>query len=409
MKVCVLGLGYIGLPTSVIIADSGINVVGVDIKPDLVKSINSSIPHFFEPDLNDLLSKVVSNGNFYAQLDPCEADIFIIAVPTPLNKNNTPNPVPNIDYVLKAAKSIAKKIKKNNLVILESTSPVGTTEKVNNEILCNSDLSASDFHVAYCPERVIPGRIIYELVNNDRIIGGLTNVASCLAKDFYSRFCYGDFHITNSKTAELVKLTENSFRDVNIAFANELSMVCSRLDVNELELIELANNHPRVDILTPGCGVGGHCIALDPWFIVSSAPDITKLIQAARAVNTDKASWVVGQIIKYSNEFESTHLRKPNIGILGLTYKPDVDDIRESPAFYIANELARLEINLLICEPNLREHSFFILNSLDYVIDSSDFLVCLVAHSNFQDVLNSRDTGDRPVIYDFSGKYKVNS
>jgi UDP-N-acetyl-D-mannosaminuronic acid dehydrogenase len=381
---CVVGLGYIGLPTAAVLSKVGYRVYGVDISPKVVETINNGCIHIVEPDLDELVSNSVRSGLLSAHHSPLPADNFIIAVPTPFKKNNNSIPQPNVDYVLDAVRSISLVLKPGNLILLESTSPVGTTDRVADIVQEVSGLTLDQINIAYCPERVLPGRILHELVVNDRVIGGLTTSAAEAGKSFYSSFCTGQILITSARTAELVKLTENSFRDVNIAFANELSMVCDRLRINVRELIDLANHHPRVNILSPGCGVGGHCIAVDPWFIVSANPELTPLIQAARQVNDNKSEWVIQQIRSRASSLESSLGRPPRIGCMGISFKPDVDDLRESPALHIANKLISSGYHVLICEPNLVAHSVLNLSSIDDVIKNSDLLVFLVAHTRFR-------------------------
>ena len=387
MKSCsVIGLGYIGLPTAVLIANSGIKVTGVDINKKIIDLLNKGDLHIIEPNLKEKVNEAFDSGNFKVQTNLSISDVFLIAVPTPTIENEFGHLTPNIEYVLNAAKSIARVIKKGNLVILESTSPLGTTEKVENLISKESNLSKDQFNIAYCPERVIPGRTLFELVHNDRVIGGIDKQSSYLAKGFYGNFCEGEMHITNSKTAELVKLAENSFRDINIAFANEISIICEKFSIDPFELISLANKHPRVNILKPGCGVGGHCIAVDPWFIINSAPEITKLIKQARYVNDKKPEWVVNKLLSEALTFEKTYSKKPTIGCLGLTFKPDIDDMRESPALEIVQKLMKKNINVLCCEPNISKHDFIELQDIETVLESSDIVAILVAHKEFKKI-----------------------
>lgn len=386
LSCCVVGMGYIGLPTAAVLARSGHKVVGVDINPHVVSTVNSGRIHIVEPDLEVLVASVVSNGSLRAELAPSFADVYIIAVPTPFNVDSGDIPIPNVDNVIEAARSISSVMRPNSLVLLESTSPVGTTEMIAEILEKESGLSAQEFYFAYCPERVLPGRILDELINNDRVIGGLSPEASSVAKDFYSTFCSGVLLTTSARTAELVKLTENSFRDVNIAFANELSLVCDRLNINVRELIRLANHHPRVNILQPGCGVGGHCIAVDPWFIAAEVPDCTPLIQMARRVNDGKSRWVINQVQHRATELESQLKRPARIGCLGLAFKPDVDDLRESPALHITTELIVAGLDVLACEPNLHDHSTIKLHSLQQVLSEADLLVFLVAHTPFRNL-----------------------
>lgn len=383
-KCCVVGLGYIGLPTSALLASAGHNVTGFDVNPTVVTSVNSGTPHIHETGLPELLEHAVASGTLIAQQQPSFADIFIVTVPTPTKLGPQGIPQADISYVLDAANSIAPYLKPGNLVILESTSPVGTTDSFLSVLLSVSGLSCDDIFVAYCPERVIPGRILEELVTNDRVIGGVTPLASEVCSDFYATFCHGQLFKTSSRTAELVKLTENSYRDVNIAFANELSLVCANLNINVRELIELANRHPRVNVLQPGCGVGGHCIAVDPWFIASAAPDITPLIQCARHVNDGKSRWVIDQIHSRASDLEVELGRPVRIGCLGITFKPDVDDLRESPALNITTQLLVSGFDIYACEPNLVNHPTVKLYPLDYVLAHADLLVFLVAHTPFK-------------------------
>jgi UDP-N-acetyl-D-mannosaminuronic acid dehydrogenase len=380
---CILGLGYIGLPTAAVLARAGHCVIGVDVNAQVVATVNQGQIHIIEPDLDQAVADSVSSGALSAQLRPEPADVFLIAVPTPFRSGTDGIPQPNIDYVLAAARAIAPVLRAGNLVLLESTSPVGTTEQVAQVMSELSGLNANQLHIAYCPERVLPGRILKELISNDRVIGGLTPAAAEAGKAFYSTFCKGDLLTTTASTAELVKLTENSFRDVNIAFANELSLVCDRLGINVRELIRLANHHPRVNVLQPGCGVGGHCIAVDPWFIAAEAPDCTPLIQTARRVNDGKSRWVIEQVQARAAALEDQLGRPARIGCLGLAFKPDVDDLRESPALHITIELLVAGLDVLACEPNLKDHPTIKLHSLDQVLADADLLVFLVAHSPF--------------------------
>ena len=386
---CVLGLGYIGLPTAAVLARGGHRVIGVDVNEQVVATINQGKVHIAEPNLDEAVSTAVTSGALRVQTTPSEADVFLIAVPTPFhartsdNRTETVIPQPNIDYVMAAAQAIAPLLRPGNLVLLESTSPVGTTEKVAQVIQDLSNLDTNQLHIAYCPERVLPGQILEELVNNDRVIGGLTPAAAEAGKAFYATFCKGKLLTTSARTAELVKLAENSFRDVNIAFANELSIVCDRLNINVRELISLANHHPRVNVLQPGCGVGGHCIAVDPWFIAAEYPDCTPLIQTARHVNDRKSEWVIEQVQIRAEALGYKLGRQARIGCLGLAFKPDVDDLRESPAIRIASELVSLGLNILVCEPNLHDHPSIKLHTIEQVLAEADLLVFLVAHKPF--------------------------
>ena len=383
---CVVGLGYIGLPTAAVLACAGHRVIGVDVNTQIVSTVNEGLIHIVEPDLDKAVAHSVASGSLSAQVIPAPADVFLIAVPTPFRSGADGIPQPNIDYVLAAARAIAPVLQPGNLVLLESTSPVGTTEKMAQVIAETSGLNTEEVHIAYCPERVLPGRILGELISNDRVIGGLTSGATAAGQAFYASFCQGELLVTTARTAELVKLAENSFRDVNIAFANELSLVCDHLGIDVRELIRLANHHPRVNVLQPGCGVGGHCIAVDPWFIASAAPHCTPLIQAARRVNDGKSRWVIDQVQVRAAALEDQLGRPVCIGCLGLAFKPDVDDLRESPALHITTELIVAGLDVLACEPNLEDHATIKLHSLESVLAEADLLVFLVAHSAFNDL-----------------------
>ena len=385
---CVVGLGYIGLPTAAVLAKAGHRVIGVDVNTQVVATVNEGLIHIVEPDLDLAVAESVASGSLLAQVTPAPADVFIIAVPTPFRSGANGIPQPNIDHVLAAARAIAPVLRPGNLVLLESTSPVGTTEQVAQVITEASGLSTDQqIHIAYCPERVLPGRILQELISNDRVIGGLTPAAAAAGQAFYASFCQGELLATTARTAELVKLTENSFRDVNIAFANELSLVCDHLAINVRELIRLANHHPRVNVLQPGCGVGGHCIAVDPWFIAAAAPHCTPLIQSARHVNDGKSRWVIEQVQARAAALEDKLGRRPaRIGCFGLAFKPDVDDLRESPALHITTELVAAGLDVLACEPNLSDHPTIKLHAIEQVLTEADLLVFLVAHSPFKDL-----------------------
>lgn len=378
-EICVIGLGYIGLPTCSILAAKGYSVLGVDVAKDVVDTINSGKIHIAEPDLDLFVRAAVQSGKLRAALIPEPSDVFIIAVPTPFKKNKTPD----MSYVVAAAKSILPFLKHGNLVILESTSPPKTCENLIAPLIKEAGFEPGvDIHLAHCPERVLPGQIMREVVENARVIGGLTPECGEMAKALYATFVKGDIHLTDSATAEMVKLVENSFRDVNIAFANELSIICERLKLNVWELIKLANLHPRVNILRPGPGVGGHCIAVDPWFIVDACPNEAKLIKTARIVNDSKPGFVVNMVKQ-----AAARLKDPVIGILGLSYKQDVDDLRESPAVDITRQLQSAAIGrLMICEPFCRQHHEFTLNDLTTTIKEADILVLLVAHKQFKNI-----------------------
>ncbi|WP_129690838.1 UDP-N-acetyl-D-mannosamine dehydrogenase [Gottfriedia acidiceleris] len=406
-KVCVVGLGYIGLPTASIIASSGIEVHGIEVNEEAINKINQGKIHIYEPDLDILVQDVVKNNKLKASKVPEQADVFIIAVPTPFKENHKPD----LSYVESATRTIAPHIKPGNLVILESTSPVGATEKVAEilrelrpELLIPKDEVENEHqvYVSYCPERVIPGRIIIELRENDRILGGINPQSAKKTVRFYSKFVSGKLLETNARTAEMAKLTENSFRDVNIAFANELSMICDDLNINVWELIKLANHHPRVNILQPGTGVGGHCIAVDPWFIVDTAPEKSKLIKTARQVNDYKPEYVVNKIIEILNGNKDL-----TITCLGLAYKPDVDDLRESPAIEAVNMLRnRVENKLYVVEPFVEELPKTInknIKNISYstALEVSDVIIILVGHQLFMNISN--DISNKIQLLDFIG------
>lgn len=384
-SVCVIGLGYIGLPTAALLASNGYSVVGVDLNGFAVETINKGQVHIVEPDLDAFVRSAVAIGKLKAFTEPQAADVFIICVPTPFHEDRD-IPQPNIDYVLAATRSIASFIKPGNLVILESTSPVGTTEMVST-VLADFGIDVSKVSIAYCPERVLPGKIMTELIENDRVVGGLTIEATRLVAEFYKTFVRGEVLLTDSRTAEMCKLTENSFRDVNIAFANELSLICAKEGINVWSLIQLANRHPRVNILQPGAGVGGHCIAVDPWFIVARNPKNALLIRAAREVNNSKTSWAIDQIKNTATDAAARLGRKPRVACLGLAFKPDIDDLRESPAVLIAEALLNQGCDVVMVEPNIEHHNRFTLLSLEDALNSADVIAVLVKHRQFADDL----------------------
>lgn len=410
-KISMIGLGYIGLPTAAVMASRGLEVIGVDINAETCSIINQGKIHIVEPGLEELVKNAVANGNLVATTQVEPSDIFVIAVPTPFMEGNKPD----LTYVKKACQSIAQVLEPGNLVILESTSPVGTTDLMSKwiseereDLLVAGSMGVSDgeveIHLAYCPERVLPGKVIEELVSNDRAIGGMTDKCSELAISFYQNFVEGDCVKTNSRTAEMAKLTENSFRDVNIAFANELSMICDELNINVWELVSLTNRHPRVNVLQPGCGVGGHCIAVDPWFIVDSAPETSKLIKMARLVNDYKPKWVVEQVDKAVMAFIKRNPEKALcdvvIGCYGLAFKPNIDDLRESPAVGIATMLSEQfsTSKLFVVEPNidkLNPNSLLAkrgvkLSSLEEA-EICDIKIYLVAHDEFKESFNAAE------------------
>ncbi|HXC56154.1 MAG TPA: UDP-N-acetyl-D-mannosamine dehydrogenase [Rhizomicrobium sp.] len=402
-----LGLGYIGLPTAAIFAEAGVDVIGVDVNERVVESINAGRPHIVEPNLDALLRRVVDNGKFRAALRPEAADAFIIAVPTPFG----PDHAPNLEFVKSAGIALAAVLKAGDLVVLESTSPVGTTELLSGWLAeVRPDLTfphqkgeLSDVRIAHCPERVLPGQILDEVVNNARVIGGLTRRCSSAALSLYKTVVKGQCHVTNARTAELSKLVENAFRDVNIAFANELSLICDATHINVWELIRMANLHPRVNILQPGPGVGGHCIAVDPWFIVHTNPQQARLILAARKVNEGKPHWVVDKIKAKAASFKA-----PVIACFGLAYKANIDDLRESPAVEIVRELAEKKVGeILVVEPHISElpvalaASGLRLEDFDVALEKADIAVLLVDHEAFQFV--DRDLLKDKIVIDTRG------
>jgi UDP-N-acetyl-D-mannosaminuronic acid dehydrogenase len=380
LKVCVMGLGYIGLPTSAMLASRGVNVLGVDIKPEVVQTVNKGQIHIVEPDLDMLVRAATQMKKLQASGQPRESDVFIIAVPTPLHPSSEGIPRPCVDYVLEAARALAPFVRAGNLVIIESTSPVGTTEEVAG-VLAQAGVDVAAIHLAYCPERVLPGKVLTELIENDRVVGGYTPEAAAHAREFYSIFVRGKIYETHCRVAEMVKLTENSYRDVNIAFANELSLICDKLGIDVGELIRLASCHPRVKILSPGCGVGGHCIAVDPWFIVHSDPENARLIRTAREVNDYKTLWVIERI---KAAYRKLGKVRPVVAICGLAFKPNIDDLRASPALGVARALAHeSDAEFLYVEPNIASHPEFTLTPWKEALGQADLLVRLVAHAEF--------------------------
>ncbi len=379
-NICVIGLGYIGLPTAAILAENGFKVHGVDIDKSKVDKVNAGQSHFIEPGLSELINRNIKKNNLTAGLAPKSSDIFIIAVPTPFKEDYQPN----IDFVRDALKSIIPVIEKNNMIIIESTIPVGTTRIMEN-FLIENDVDVSNLFLAHCPERVLPGNIIKELKNNDRIVGGTSLKSTEKVSDFYKSFVKGKVFSTNDKTAEMAKLIENSYRDLNIAFANEISMICENENINPWELISLANKHPRVNVLNPSPGVGGHCIAIDPWFLISKYKNDAKLIEQARNVNLSKTEWVIDKIEKTAKDFEGKLNKKPTICCMGLAYKPNVDDIRESPSIYIVNNLMNKDYKVIAVEPNIESHESIQLVSYKEGLKSADIVVWLVNHNEFKE------------------------
>ncbi|MDA0326600.1 MAG: UDP-N-acetyl-D-mannosamine dehydrogenase [Bacteroidetes bacterium] len=380
-SVVTIGLGYIGLPTSALIASNGIPVFGVDINQNVVDTINRGEIHIVEPELDGVVKTAVEKGLLKAGIKAIESDVYLIVVPTPFKGNHEPD----ISYVEAATEGIIPLLKKNDLYIIESTSPIGSTEKMKDLIHSKRPDLKGKISIAYCPERVLPGNVMYELVHNDRVIGGIDKESTQAAIKFYKQFVKGKLHGTNARTAEMCKLTENASRDVQIAFANELSLICDKANINPWELIELANKHPRVNILQPGCGVGGHCIAVDPYFLTSHFPLESKIIGTAREINNYKAFWCVEKIQSEILKFELEHSRKPIIAICGLAFKPNIDDLRESPAVYIAQKIKSIYPDNLIyfIEPNISTHNRFEIRKIES-ITKTDIQFILVGHKEFQ-------------------------
>jgi UDP-N-acetyl-D-mannosaminuronic acid dehydrogenase len=399
-KVCVLGLGYIGLPTAALLASNGFNVVGVDLNTHAVETINQGRIHIVEPDLDAFVRSAVFAKRLTAFTTPQSGDVYMICVPTPFHEGEG-IPQPNIDYVLAATRSIAGFVKPGDLIILESTSPVGTTDQIE-AVLRDAGVDVTQIHMAYCPERVLPGKIMTELVENDRVVGGLTPAATQAVAAFYKTFVRGAVLETDAKTAEMCKLTENSFRDVNIAFANELSMLCAKSGINVWKLIALANRHPRVNILQPSAGVGGHCIAVDPWFIVAGDPETARIIRTAREVNNHKTEWAIDQIKIAVADASARTGRKPKVACLGLAFKPDIDDLRESPAVHIASTLLSQGYDVVAVEPNIESHDRFTLLTLQDALMKADVFAVLVKHRTFIDGAVKTYLGERGAL-DFCG------
>lgn len=397
---CFMGLGYIGLPTAIIAAKHGIQVTGVDINPKVVEMTNKGQLHIIEPGLEDMLKDVVGNGALKAATVPSLSDAYFMVVPTPFKGNHEPD----TSYVEAATRAVIPLLKEGDLYVIESTSPVGTTEKMAAIIFAERPELEGKIYIAYCPERVLPGNVIYELVHNDRVIGGLNQESTDKAIEFYSQFVQGTLHATNCRTAEMCKLTENSSRDVQIAFANELSLICDKAGINVWELINLANKHPRVNILQPGCGVGGHCIAVDPYFITADFPAESKIIANAREINNYKSFWCVEKIKNAILDFELKNHRKPIVAMMGLAFKPNIDDLRESPAKYITLKVVQSCPNteILVVEPNVQEHNVFKLTDYKEAFNSADIVVMLTAHDPFK----SLPWSDEKTILDFCGIYK---
>lgn len=400
MKACFMGLGYIGLPTAIIAAKHGVEIVGVDVNEKVVEMTNAGVLHIIEPGMEELLKEVTASGALHAYTEPQYADAFFIVVPTPFKGDHQPD----ISFVESATRMVLPYLREGNLFVIESTSPVGTTEKMTELIFAERPELKDKIYIAYCPERVLPGNVIYELVNNDRVIGGINEESSLKAMEFYRHFVKGQLHSTNSKTAEMCKLTENASRDVQIALANELSYICDKAGINVWELIELANKHPRVNILQPGCGVGGHCIAVDPYFITAEFPNDSRLITRARDVNNLKPVWCAEKVRRAIYDFQLNQHRTPTVALMGLAFKPNIDDLRESPASAIVSRLMQFGRNaqLLVVEPNVKEHKNFKLTPYKEAYETADIVVFLVNHREFA-TLNYRKNVE---VLDFCGVFK---
>ncbi|HWK57541.1 MAG TPA: UDP-N-acetyl-D-mannosamine dehydrogenase [Parapedobacter sp.] len=396
-QVVTIGLGYIGLPTSALIAQNEISVLGVDINQHVVETINAGKIHIVEPELDKAVATAVSNGYLKADTTPIGADTYLIVVPTPFKGDHEPD----ISYVQAATEAVIPLLKEGDLYIIESTSPIGTTEKMRDLIFSKRPELEGKIYLAYCPERVLPGNVMYELVHNDRVIGGLNEASTEKAIAFYCQFVKGELHPTNARTAEMCKLTENASRDVQIAFANELSLICDKAGINVWELIKLANKHPRVNILQPGCGVGGHCIAVDPYFIVSDYPLESRIIGKAREINNHKAFWCAEKVKEARKSFQLEHNQEPKIALMGLAFKPNIDDLRESPAKYIVQRILQdaNDEEYYIVEPNVQEHSIFKFTDYQTAVQKADIIVFLVAHNEFKTL----EIGKGKIVLDFCG------
>ena len=400
MKACFMGLGYIGLPTAIIAAKHGVQVTGVDINPKVVEMTNQGKLHIIEPGMEEYLQEVVKSGMLKASTTPEESEAYFMVVPTPFKGNHEPD----ISYVEAATRAVLPLLKEGDLYVIESTSPVGTTDKMKDLIFSERPELEGKIYIAYCPERVLPGNVIYELVHNDRVIGGIDEVSTDKAIEFYSQFVTGTLHRTNCKTAEMCKLTENSSRDVQIAFANELSLICDKAGINVWELINLANKHPRVNILQPGCGVGGHCIAVDPYFITAAFPIESKIISSAREINNYKSFWCAEKIQNEMLRFELENNRKPWVAMMGLAFKPNIDDLRESPAKSITTKVLQSCNNaqIMVVEPNVAEHNIFKLTNYKEAYEKADIVVFLVNHNEFAELNYRNDVK----VLDFCGTFK---
>lgn len=400
MKACFMGLGYIGLPTAIIAAKHGVEIAGVDINAKVVEVTNQGKLHIIEPGMEEMLQEVLASGKFHAYTEPQLSDAYFIVVPTPFKGDHQPD----VSYVESATRMVLPLLKEGDLYVIESTSPVGTTDMMADIIFSERPDLKDKIYIAYCPERVLPGNVIYELVYNDRVIGGMNEVSTKMAMEFYRQFVQGTLHPTNCKTAEMCKLTENSSRDVQIAFANELSLICDKAGVNVWELINLANKHPRVNILQPGCGVGGHCIAVDPYFITSEFPMESRIIAQARWTNNYKAEWCVEKVKNAMLEFELKNHHKPQVAMMGLAFKPNIDDLRESPAKGITTKVLQgcNNYDIMIVEPNVQEHKLFKLTNYKEAYETADIVVFLVNHREFIE-LNYRPEIQ---VLDFCGTFR---
>jgi len=400
-QVVTLGLGYIGLPTSALVASNGIGVHGVDISQKVVDTINAGKIHIVEPELDTAVASAVSAGFLSADTTAVAADVYLVVVPTPFKGGSHE---PDISYIQAATESILPLLKEGDLYIIESTSPVGTTERMGDFIYAQRPELKGKLHIAYCPERVLPGNVMYELVHNDRVIGGVDDAATQKACEFYQQFVKGELHRTNARTAEMCKLTENASRDVQIAFANELSLICDKAGIDAWELIRLANKHPRVTILQPGSGVGGHCIAVDPYFITSEFPMESQIIGKAREINNYKAFWCAEKTRHAIRDFANTQGKAPSVALMGLAFKPNIDDLRQSPAVYIAQKVLQEagDENYFIVEPNIHEHAYYKITDVEQALEQADIVAFLVAHDEFKQL----EIPAGKVVLDFCGVTK---
>jgi len=400
-EVVTIGLGYIGLPTSALIAANNIAVHGVDISQKVVETVNAGNIHIVEPELDDIVARAVAAGSLRAATEAVAADVYLIVVPTPFKGGSHE---PDISYIQAATEGILSLLKEGDLYIIESTSPVGTTERMRDFIYAQRPDLKGKLYIAYCPERVLPGNVMFELVHNDRVIGGVDEASTQKACEFYQQFVKGELHRTNARTAEMCKLTENASRDVQIAFANELSLICDKAGIDAWELIRLANKHPRVTILQPGSGVGGHCIAVDPYFITSEFPMESQIIGKAREINNYKAFWCAEKIRNAIRDFEIREGKAPSVALMGLAFKPNIDDLRQSPAVYIAQKVLQEagDEDYFIVEPNIHEHAYYKIADMEEAVERADIIAFLVAHNEFTKL----NVPDGKVMLDFCGVTK---